>query len=298
LCGEGRGGGGGGGGGPPPPRARFASLIPGTALIVAAVLALTPLPAKPPGSPTVTFLDVGEGAATLVQIPDGPTILIDAGPLPLGATLRAHGVKKIDLLVLSHGHADHVAGLADVIGRFPIGTALLPRPPTPSTTLDDLSAQLTAVGCRVTRCTAPLTMAGAGYTLEVLPTLSAGEGGNQGENDCALVALVDLSGAKALVPGDAEGPVLTGLGLPPVSVVELPHHGSAGGLDQPLLQALHPALAVISVGQGNRYGHPTAEMLDLVAGAGVPCLRTDQSGDVVITAVGGGFSVGEEISGQ
>jgi competence protein ComEC len=267
-------------------------------LIVAAVLALTPLPAKPPGSPTVTFLDVGEGAATLVQIPDGPTILIDAGPLPLGATLRAHGVKRIDLLVLSHGHADHVAGLGDVIGRFPIGSALLPRPPTPSATLDGLSAQLEAASCRVTRCTVPLSISGSGYSLRVVPTQAGGEGGNQGENDCALVVLVDLGGVKALVPGDAEGPVLTGLGLPPLAVVELPHHGSAGGLDGSLLQALHPSLAVISVGQGNRYGHPTTAMLDLVAGAGVPCLRTDQSGDVVITAVGGGFSVGEEIIGQ
>jgi competence protein ComEC len=279
-------------------RAHFASLIPGTALVVAAVLALTPLSAKPPGSPTVTFLDVGEGAATLVQIPNGPTILIDAGPLPLGATLRTHGVKKIDLLVLSHGHADHVAGLSDVIGRFPIGTALLPRPPTPSATLDDLSAQLSAAGCRVVRCTVPVSSEGAGYSLEVLPTSAGGEGGNQGENDCALVVLVDLTGVRVLVPGDAEGAVLTGLGLPPLSVVELPHHGSAGGLDQPLLLALHPSLAVISVGQGNRYGHPTATMLDLVANAGVPLLRTDQSGDVVITATGGGFSVGEEFGGR
>jgi competence protein ComEC len=279
-------------------RAHLASLIPGTALIVAAVLALTPPPAKPPGSPSITFLDVGEGAATLIQIPDGPTILIDAGPLPLGATLRAHGVKKIDLLVLSHGHADHVAGLSDVIGRFPIGTALLPRPPTPSASLDGLSAQLAAAGARVIRCTSSLTMSGSAYSLEVLPTHAGSEGGNQGENDCALVVLVDLAGVRALVPGDAEGPVLTGLGLPTVSVVELPHHGSAGGLDQPLLLALHPSLAVISVGQGNRYGHPTATMLDLVGNAGVPCLRTDQSGDVVITAGGGGFTVGEEITSR
>ena len=279
-------------------RAHLAALVPATALIVAAVLALTPLPAKAPSGPTVTFLDVGEGAATLVQVPDGPTILIDAGPMPLGATLRAHGVKAIDLLVLSHGHADHVAGLSDVIGHVPIGAALLPRPPTPSAALDGLSAQLAAAGCHVTRCTVPLIMAASGYSIRVLPTHAGSEGGNQGENDCALVVLVELGGVRALVTGDAEGPVLADLNLPAVSVVELPHHGSAGGLDLPLLQALHPSLAVISVGQGNRFGHPTAEMLDLVATDGVPCLRTDLCGDVVVTAAGGGFSVGEEISGR
>ena len=97
------------------------------------------------------------------------------------------------------------------------------------------------------------------------------------------MAIVDLAGHRALVPGDAEGEVLAALDLPPCDVVELPHHGSSGGVDERLLEELQPRLGVISVGP-NTYGHPTAEMLDLLAAAGVPCARTDQRGDVAVWA--------------
>ena len=214
-------------------RGRRAPLAAATAALVAVALLLAPAPVRPPDRPTLTFLDVGEGAATLLQIPGGPTVLIDAGPQPLGAVLRRHAVRRIDVLVVSHGHADHVAGLEDVVGRFTIGTALLPLPPEPSDALDALAAELTAGGTEVRRCTAAQDAAGEGWALRVLPTETpGGEGGNQGENDCALVALVELGGRRALIPGDAEGEVLAGLDLPPCDVVEMPHHGSRGGLSE------------------------------------------------------------------
>src|SRR5665647_2659315 len=135
-------------------RRRRAALVAATAGLAAAVLLLAPLPATPPRQPTLTFLDVGEGAATLFQAPGGPTVLVDAGPAPLARTLRAHAVQRIDLLVLSHGHADHTAGLSDVVGSIPITTALLPRPPTPSAALEAIAARLTAAGAKVRWCEA------------------------------------------------------------------------------------------------------------------------------------------------
>ena len=265
-------------------RRRWPNFGAAAAVVVAAALVVAPAPVRPPDRPTLTFLDVGEGAATLLQTPGGPTVLVDAGPQPLGGVLRRHAVKRIDVLVLSHGHADHVAGLEDVIGRVPIAVALLPQPPQPSEALDELSAELTAAGAEVRRCTSEQDLTGQGWSLRVLPTRApGGEGGNQGENDCALVALVDLAGHRALVPGDAEGDVLAALDLPPCDVVELPHHGSRGGVDERLLGELQPRLGVISVGP-NTYGHPTAETLGLLAAAGVPCARTDQRGDVAVWA--------------
>ena len=270
-------------------RRRWPSLAAATAALVVAALLLAPAPVRPPDKPTLTFLDVGEGAATLLQVPGGPTVLIDAGPQPLGATLRRHGVQRIDLLVLSHGHADHVAGLEDVVGRVPITAAVLPDPPTRSPALDDLERRMTAAGTDVRRVTTPQSVAGSGWSLRILPTKPPpGEEGNQSENDCALVALVDLAGHDALVPGDAEGEVLQEFDLPRCDVVELPHHGSRGGLTDSLIAQLRPELGVISVGT-NTYGHPTPEMLDLLAGAGIPCVRTDQRGDVAIWVDGGGL---------
>jgi competence protein ComEC len=270
---------------------RRVPLVAATAGLAAAVLLLAPMPAAPPRQPTLTFLDVGEGAATLFQAPGGPTVLIDAGPAPLARTLRAHAVKRIDLLVLSHGHADHVAGLADVVGSFPITTALLPRPPAPSAALEDIAARLTAAGTEVRWCETPVELAGTAWSLRVLPTSPPlGERGNQSENDTALVLLADLGGQRALVTGDAEGDVLEALDLPVCAVVELPHHGSRGGLDDAQLDELAPALAVISVGP-NTYGHPTPEMLTLLATAGVACARTDQRGEITLTAAARGLEV-------
>ena len=147
-------------------------------------------------------------------------------------------------------------------------------------------------------CDAPVELHARGWSLRVLPTSGmSGEGGNQGENDAALVVLAGLAGQRVLVPGDAEGEVLTHLDLPPCAVVELPHHGSRGGIDAALLEHLAPRLAVVSVGP-NRYGHPTPEMLALVRTQGVPCVRTDQRGDVVLTASPTGLTVAVEHDAQ
>jgi competence protein ComEC len=263
-------------------RRRWAPLAAATAAAVAAAFLLAPAPLRPPDRPTLTFLDVGEGAASLLQVPGGPTVLIDAGPSPLAATLRRHAVSRIDLLVLSHGHADHVGGLEDVIGRVTIATALLPDPEQRSAALDGIARRLRAAGAVVRRVSTEQAAAGSGWSLRILPTRPPpGEEGNQSENDCALVALVGLSGHEVLVPGDAEGEVLQESVLPQCDVVELPHHGSRGGLSGALLARLRPRLGVVSVGL-NTYGHPTEEMLGLVAGAGVPCVRTDEDGEVAV----------------
>lgn len=262
------------------------------ALVVGLIVVLTPAPPAAPRLPTLTFLNVGEGAATLVQAPGGPTVLIDAGPAPIAATLRSHGVRRIDLLVLSHGHADHTAGLADVLGKIPVTIALVPRPPTPNPPLSKVIAELRAAAVPVRECTGPLLFKGGTYQVAVLPTTAAPSGtdSNQDENNCALVAVVTLAQQKVLIPGDAEGQALAQLNIGAVGVAEVPHHGSRGGFDAALLASLAPRLAVISVGP-NTYGHPTADMLTLLAGRHIPCLRTDQAGDVTLTARREGLAV-------
>ena len=255
------------------------------------VLVMAPSAPAAPSAPTLRYLAVGEGAAALLQVPHGPTVLIDAGPEPLGRRLEALGVRRIDLVVLSHGHADHAAGLADVVARLPVGAALLPAPPAPAASLDAIAAELEAAGVQVSRCASPLALGGDGWRVRILPTRAPpGEGGNQGENDCALVVLVEIGGHRLLVPGDAEGEVLADLELPACDVIELPHHGSRGGIDGELLEHLAPRLAVVSVGP-NKFGHPTPEMLALLISQRVPCLRTDEAGDVVVSERSGVLAV-------
>jgi competence protein ComEC len=270
--------------------------------LVEAPLLLAPAPVRPPDRPTLTFLDVGEGAASLLQVPDGPTILVDAGPEPLARTLRRHAVGRIDLLVVSHGHDDHVAGLSDVIGSVPVRAALLPEPEDGASrsagALDELERRLTASGTDVRRCTSPLDLGGGAWGLHVYPSRPvAGVDENQRENDDALVVVADLAGQRLLLPGDAEGQALEDLGLPACAVVAAPHHGSDGGFDAALLDELAPRLAVIPVGP-NDYGHPDPDTLALFADAGIPLARTDQCGEVAVWADARGLTVAVERSPQ
>ena len=267
-------------------RRRWPLLATATAVLVAAALLLSPAPVRPPDKPTLTFLSVGEGAASLLQVPGGPTVLIDAGPEPIARKLREHGVGAIDLLVVSHGHSDHVAGLADVVGQIPVRAALLPDPEDGSsssaTALDDIERRLRAAGTDVRRCETPMDLGGDSWAVHVLPsTPVGGVDANQQENDDALVVVADLGGQHMLLPGDTEGQVLKNLDLPPCTVVVAPHHGSSGGFDATLLTELAPRLAVIPVGP-NDYGHPNPQTLDVLAEAGVPIVRTDQCGDIAV----------------
>jgi competence protein ComEC len=262
-------------------------------LSVPVALALLVAPAAPagPATPTISFLDVGEGSATLIQAPGAGTVLIDAGPEPLADCLWKHGVREIDLLALSHGHADHVGGLRDLIGSVPIARAVLPRPPTPDDTLDELARSLSAAGTKVVRCEAPTTARCGRFTLRFLPTKATETTGNQGANDNALVVVVDSPAGSVLIPGDAEASALAPLAIGPCAVVAAPHHGSDAGFSASLLDSLAPRLAVISVGVGNSYGHPTPETLALFAESGITCLRTDRDGEVDLALAAGVFRV-------
>ena len=271
-------------------RRRRRRLLVAAFALLAVALAAAPARPAPPSRPTLTVLSVGEGAAALLQEPHGPTVLIDAGPTPLAACLRRHGVRRIDLLVLSHGHADHTAGLSDVLGQIPITEALVPQPVVPSAALDHVVSELRSARVPVHACTVRLSIPIADGRLAVVPTGQSGGTDNQDENDCALVVVVTLDGQSVLLPGDAEAEALEPLGLGRCAIVELPHHGSAGGFDDRLLVELRPRLAIVSVGP-NTFGHPTPAMLALMAGHGVPLLRTDRNGDVTLTAGPDGLRV-------
>jgi competence protein ComEC len=200
-------------------------------------------------------------------------------------------VRRIDLLVLSHGHSDHMAGLADVVGSLPIATAVLPQPPLPSRALDELSATLRKCGCVVRRAASPLSLSSGPLRLEILPTAAQESEANQSENDHALVVVARLGGPGVLLPGDAETPALRPLGARDLAYVELPHHGSADGFDEELLRDYRPRLGVVSVGEDNTYGHPSPSMLSLMTKAGIPVLRTDQAGEIDLVLGAHGLAV-------
>jgi competence protein ComEC len=238
--------------------------------------AITVLPARLPSRPEAVFLDVGMGDAILLRGPSGEVILVDGGPDPavLRRALLSRGVRHIDLLVASHGHEDHLAGLAGITRWASVG-------------------RLWHNGCaEPVQVSLVEELASAGVTVEVPgPGWEADVGAFRVDvlgpvrryasvNDNSLVLRVTAGATTVLLTGDIEAVAQADLGHQPVDVLKVPHQGSITS-DLDWLRALAPAVAVISVGP-NDYGHPSSEVIATLEEAGAEVHRTDFEGDVVV----------------
>ena len=265
------------------------------AVVLVAALALVEgrrMPAPPdPRDVVVSFLDVGQGDATLVQH-GGATVLVDTGPPGSGLLdrLREAGVRRIDLLVLTHSQADHDGGAADVLRRLPVGHVL---DGGQQRTEPHRRALEAAAERRVPRLVpdAGQTLRAGALRLRVLwprheePPPPGGD-----PNDRAIVAVLSVGDFDLLLPADAESNVTAALDLPRVEALKVAHHGSEDPGTADLLTRLRPRLAVIEVGRGNPFGHPTPGLL--AALRPVPAVyRTDRDGTVRLTVHAGRMSV-------
>jgi competence protein ComEC len=270
-----------------------AGLVLAAALLLAAWLHSHRTPAPPdPHDVVVSFLDVGQGDATLVQH-GGATVLVDTGPpgSKLLARLREAGVRRIDLLVLTHAQADHDGGAADVLSRLPVGHVL-----DGGEQRTQLHARALAVAAarHVARSTpdAGQTLRAGPLTLRILWPRREPPSDHPGvdPNDRAIVAHVRAGAFDLLLPADAESNVTGSLDLPPVEALKVAHHGSEDPGTPDLLTRLRPRIAVIEVGRGNTYGHPRPSLL--AALRTVPAVyRTDRDGTVRLTVHAGRMSV-------
>jgi len=246
----------------------------------------------PPGGARFTFLDVGQGDAELLEVPQG-AVLVDTGPpeADLGRQLRRLGVRSLSAVVLTHPHRDHVGGLPSVISHVHVAEVLDPRQPGGGA--DEQTALASARESHV-----PVVAARAGQVLRVgglvLRVVWPDGGGLRGEDPHrhAVVLLASFGATDVLLTADAESNVTSALQLPPVEILKVAHHGSADPGLPDLLRHLRPRVAVIEVGAHNDYGHPRAETLAaLAASPGLRLYRTDRNGRVVIESDGRSFSV-------
>ena len=249
----------------------------------------------PPAGLRLTFLDVGQGDAILVQVP-GAAVLVDEGP-PEGRAaeqLRSLGVRRLALLVLTHPQRDHVGGAADVLERIRVDAVLDPGIPAAS---HDEAAALAAARRRHV----PVVRARAGDAYRLgdlhLRVLWPDEPGAAGEdpNKRAVVLLLSYGSVDALLTADAESEVTAPLDPPPAEILKVAHHGSADAWLPDLLDDVRPRIAVISVGARNDYGHPAPSTLrTLAAEDGVDVYRTDRDGRVTIDSDGSRIEVRSE----
>ena len=250
--------------------------------------ALRPAPSwAPPQGLRVTFLDVGQGDSALLEAPGG-AVLVDEGPpeADVAGQLREMGIRSLTAIVLTHPQRDHIGGAAEVLDRLRVGEVEDPGIEAPSA---DHDAAIAAARRRHV----PVEVVHQGDTFRIgrllLRILWPDEPGLPSEdpNQHAVVAHASFGATDVLLTADAESDVTGRLRIPPVEVLKVAHHGSEDQGLPDLLRTLRPRIAVISVGEGNDYGHPRPETLAaLHAFPGLETLRTDVNGRIVVESDG------------
>jgi len=277
--------------------AKISALV-GAGLVTAALL-LNPQPESSyVESATVEFLDIGQGDATLIRDRDS-TVLVDTGPEngPLSKLLKQRGIKRIDLLVITHPQADHEGHAKQLFKSFEVGAVVdggygLQIP-------EHIEAISVAKehGIKTVLPKAGQRLKVGGVVVDVLsPDGSVDRQSVEDLNDLSVVTLISVGNFKVLLTGDAESNITAGLSIGHVDLFKAAHHGSSDlGLDQVLSQ-ISPKISVIPVGE-NSYGHPvesTLKLLDQYSDV----FRTDRNGTVKVEVnAGGGLTVSKDIDG-
>jgi competence protein ComEC len=287
-----------------PRRTRFDALA-WLGLCAAWLLARTPPPA---GALRVTFLDVGQGDAALVELPDGAAWLVDAGGLAnrrdlagaaspgraIARTLDTYGHAAIDLAIVSHPHPDHYLGFAALgMPVRELWSAAGDAPAIHAGALPSFDAITAQLGAPIVHPPLGVARRQAGVELVVWAPRYADAFGEREAvdpvrtvNDNSLVVEVRFAGASVLFTGDIEREgedALVAAGLGHVDVVKVAHHGSPTSSSRDFTVATHPRLAVISCGVANAFGFPAPEVVERWHAAGARVERTDEHGAISVT---------------
>ncbi len=277
---------------------RRLALVTALAATVGAVPVRLAVAGWPPPGWFVAACDVGQGDA--VVLPAGPrqAVVVDTGPqpAPVDACLRSLGIDRVALLLISHFHADHVGGVEGVLRGRPATAVVVPEYQEPA-------GGAAAVRDAARRIGAPVHVARAGeeyvagaVRLSVLGPVRPLRGTRSDPNNNSLVVLATVGGRTVLLAGDAEAEEQRSVCSSPavddlrVDVLKVAHHGSSYQ-DVGFVARAAPAVALVSVGQGNGFGHPDLAVLSRLGEDGARVLRTDLDGTVAVAADHGQLAV-------
>ncbi|WP_164491756.1 DNA internalization-related competence protein ComEC/Rec2 [Staphylospora marina] len=254
----------------------------------------------------ITFLDVGQGDAAVIETESGRVILVDGGGTfgpkegwrkrrvtwdpgkhVIVPYLKYRGIRQIDELVITHGDLDHIGGLREVVRRFPVRRAIVSGQPPRTEEERLLLGELRNRGAHILS-----VRPGTGWSLDrevgwrFLYPEPAEAAVSTESNRHSVVFLLEAYGTRVLMTGDAdleaERAILRRWNLPEVHVLKAGHHGSRTSTGEAWLDRLRPACVVISVGVNNIHGHPSPEVLHRLQSRKVDVFRTDRHGAVTV----------------
>jgi competence protein ComEC len=262
----------------------------------------------------VTFLDVGQGDATLLELPDGTTVLIDAGPAyrrldmgraVIGPYLWNQGIRRLDHVVATHPQWDHVGGLPWVLRTFEVGhywsngvsrTEKFFQQLDSAVRSSGIQEQITAAGTEIVNtgsCSLAVLSPFRSQATGDHPLFTVSNGADL--NNLSLITRLECGEHSFLLTADAEQEALDRLLHTPkgfsARVVKVPHHGARSSLNHEWVNRLQADALIVSVGAHNRYGHPASEVLAAYQRRGFPLYRTDRDGAVWFTAAPGSYDM-------
>jgi len=253
------------------------------------------------GTMAVHFLDVGQGDSEFIELPNGETMLIDAGEPDMGKTvvedIKALGYSAITYVVATHPHSDHIGGMAEVFYAFDIENVYLPDIVSSSGVYDGFLSAIEAENCNVTEAEAGVTVIDRdGITARFVAPVNSTY--YEDLNNYSAVLKLDYGENSFLFMGDAEQlsekEITADISA---DVIKVGHHGSRTSSSQEFVNRVFPAYAVFEVGKDNSYGHPHREVLERWQKTGAEILRTDENGTITIISDGKELSVKTESSG-
>lgn len=250
----------------------------------------------------IHFIDVGQADCIFIQLADGKTILIDGGNKDDAAVidnyLQSLKVEKIDYLIATHPHEDHIGSLPFIIKNYDIGAVYMPKVTANTKIFEDLLNAIKAKGLKINTAAAGVKLIDSQDTKL---SLLAPNGTQYDEaNEYSAVAKLVYKNTSFLFTGDAEAVsekemLKAGYDVK-ADLLKVGHHGGRTSTNIDFLRRVAPKYAVISVGKDNDYGHPHKETLDRLQQFGIQVFRTDELGTIVVTSDGSKISIDKKIA--
>lgn len=252
----------------------------------------------------VYYIDVGQADCSLTILPNNKTMLIDAGNNEDGQmlvnTFKSMGITKIDYLIGTHPHEDHIGGLDNIIKNFDIGEIYMPEKSSDSMTFEDV---VNAIYSKQLKITKPVPGTNIyqdeNTTIKILAPIS--DAGND-LNNHSIVIRMDYINNSFLFTGDAEtkveNEILSKGYNVDVDVLKVGHHGSDTSSSTNFLKKVTPKYAIIQVGENNEYGHPHNETINKLKNFGATIYRNDLNGTIKVTSNGKTITVVSDNSGS
>ena len=243
------------------------------------------------GAMDVYIIDVGQGDSIFLRSPSGKTMLVDAGEAgefeAVDAFLKAQGITRLDVVVATHPHSDHIGAMYKVINAYEIGVFYMPNVTHTTSTFEKMIDALEEKDVSVKRAEASAETYlpwSDDVSVRILSPIEGNDAEEDDLNDWSVVLHISFGNSSILLTGDAEKPTEARmLEVYPAevlhaTVLKAGHHGSSTSSSDTFLDAVNPKIAVISCGKGNDYGHPHAETLERYAARRMEVYRTDLAG--------------------